>query len=169
MIEVASNKRNILIAANLIGVCAATSFHPHIKVVQSPVMEWLYLSSLPIAGAAICYGIYALVFRNSARSGWPMGFLALAWLFAISNIASSYMERKPMAKVASIVRSEPWTQESTRSVDKGPWLDYAPAGSRFCRAADGKIVTVFPPGVKPGAPAADPLCISTSVASADML
>lgn len=62
-----------------------------------------------------------------------------------------------------------WTQESTRSTEAGPWLDFSPPGARFCRAPDGTIFTVFPPGAKPDAPIADPACLSTSVASAKQL
>lgn len=62
-----------------------------------------------------------------------------------------------------------WTQETTGSSEKGPWLRYMPQGSRFCRLADGAIVTVFPPGVRPQAEQANPFCASVSVASPDQL
>ncbi|KZK31996.1 hypothetical protein A4F85_04575 [Delftia sp. GW456-R20] len=137
-------------------------------------MEWLYLASLPIAAAAVCYGLYALAFRERARGGWPIGFLVLAWLFAVVNMVGALKDRKapapaPIREPAiAAVPSQPagqWTAERTTSSVAGPWLDYAPSGSRFCRAADGIIVTVFPPGVRPEAQAVDAHCLQSSVPS----
>lgn len=164
MTETMPDRTPILIASNLLGIGAITYFHPYIKYAGSPVLEWLYMASLPIAAAGICFGLYALAFRKRARGSWPMGFLMLAWLFAVSNVATPYLSQQN-----SRAQEARWTQESTRSADKGPWLDYAPEGSRFCRAPDGTIVTVFPPGMKPGASEADPACIKGSVPSADQL
>lgn len=65
--------------------------------------------------------------------------------------------------------AEHWTQEKTGSQDKGPWLNHMPTGSRFCRMADGTIIAVFPPGVKPQAEKANPFCAMDSVASPDHL
>lgn len=97
MTTITRTKTVILIAANLIGTCIVTSFHPYIKHASSPVTEWLYLATLPIAAAAVCYGAYALIAPSRARGGWPTGFLALAWLFAVVNVASPYAERKSRA------------------------------------------------------------------------
>lgn len=69
----------------------------------------------------------------------------------------------------SFESAERWTQESTNSVDIGPWLQYAPAGARFCRLADRTIVTVYPPGVKPQAEKANPFCATGSVSTPDQL
>lgn len=62
-----------------------------------------------------------------------------------------------------------WTQEETNSADVGPWLQYAPQGTRFCRLADRAIVTVYPPGVKPQAEKANPFCVTDSVSSPEQL
>jgi len=133
-------------------------------VANLPVTEWAYLASLPIAAAAIFFGLYALAFRKRARGGWPTGFLVLAWLFALSNLAMPARTTEP-----NPVLQGHWTQESTRSASKGPWLEFSPSGSRFCRAPDGTIVTVYPPGVKPEASTADPACLIASVVSVEQL
>ncbi len=73
------------------------------------------------------------------------------------------------AKQQEQIDWENWTQESTNSADTGPWLQYAPPGTRFCRLADRTIVTVYPPGVKPQAEKANPFCASSSVPSPDQL
>lgn len=169
-----ARNQTILIAVNLAFICAITYFHPFVKYAQSPLTEWLYLASLPIAAAAVCYGLYALVFRQRARGGWPIGFLVLAWLFAVVNVASAFKDRKapvPVPAIASAPSEQAgqWTAERTTSAVAGPWLDYAPAGSRFCRAADGIIVTVFPPGVRPEAQAVDAHCLQSSVSSPTQL
>ncbi|GEM_PF-3980802 len=189
MTETTAKKRNILIAINLTGITAITIFHPYIKYASSPVTEWLYLSTLPIAGAAVFYGIYAVAFRKRARGGWPTGFLALAWLMAIFNITNPYMRSSSTAPSsvsapasyssqsqidrfldgATATYPGKWTQESTRSSDKGPWLQYSPSGARFCRTPDGTIVIVFPPGARPEASAADPACLVASVESVEKL
>lgn len=164
MLVKTEGSKKVLIAANLVGISAITYFHPYIKYAESPWSEWLYMTSLPIAAAALCYGAYALAFRERARGGWPVGFLVLAWLFAVSNVASVLVSKK-----AAPAPIHGWTQESTRSADKGPWLDYTPQGARFCRTSDGNIATVFPPGMKPDAEKADPACLSASVPSARQL
>ena len=58
--------------------------------------------------------------------------------------------------------AEGWTQESTNSTEAGPWLNYDPPGTRYCRYADGTIQRVYPPGVKPNAPRANPFCLYDS-------
>ena len=55
-----------------------------------------------------------------------------------------------------------WTQESTNSTEAGPWLNYDPPGTRYCRYADGTIQRVYPPGVKPNAPRVNPFCLHDS-------
>lgn len=55
-----------------------------------------------------------------------------------------------------------WTQASTNSTEVGPWLDYDPPGTRYCRDADGTIQRVYPPGARPTAPRADPTCLHDS-------
>lgn len=62
-----------------------------------------------------------------------------------------------------------WTQERTGSADIGPWLNYLPRESRFCRLADESIVAVFPPGIKPQAEQANPFCATVSVPFASQL
>lgn len=94
MIETITQRNAILIALSLIGISAITAFHPHIRLSSSPTWEWLYMASLPLGAAALCWGLYALMFRQRARSGWPVGFLALAWLFAVSNVVGPYLDSK---------------------------------------------------------------------------
>jgi hypothetical protein len=65
--------------------------------------------------------------------------------------------------------SEGWTQESTGSTEVGPWLDYSPPGTRYCRYADRTIYRVYPPGVKPNAEKANPFCLGDSTEFPDEL
>lgn len=69
----------------------------------------------------------------------------------------------------SMEEAKHWTQERTDSADIGPWLNYLPRESRFCRLVDGSIVAVFPPGVKPQAEQANPFCANVSVTSPSQL
>jgi hypothetical protein len=55
-----------------------------------------------------------------------------------------------------------WTQESTGSKEIGPWLNYSPKGTRYCRYYDGIIQRLYPPGVKPNAEKANPFCLIDS-------
>jgi hypothetical protein len=58
-----------------------------------------------------------------------------------------------------------WTQESTGSKEIGPWLNYSPKGTRYCRYSDGVIHRLYPPGVKPNADKANPFCLGDSTSS----
>ena len=58
-----------------------------------------------------------------------------------------------------------WTQDSTSSKKIGPWLDYSPKGTRYCRYSDGIIQRLYPPGVKPNADKANPYCLGDSTAN----
>ncbi len=52
-----------------------------------------------------------------------------------------------------------WTQEDTGSSVVGPWLQYDPPGTRYCRYHNGNIQRMFPPGIRPDAPVANPFCL----------
>lgn len=58
-----------------------------------------------------------------------------------------------------------WTQESTGSKEIGPWLNYSPKGTRYCRHSDGIIQRLYPPGVEPNAEKANPFCLGDSTSS----
>jgi hypothetical protein len=60
--------------------------------------------------------------------------------------------------------SRGWTQENTGSAVVGPWLNYDPPGTRYCRYATGTIYRLYPPGVRPNAEAANPFCVGDSTA-----
>ena len=57
---------------------------------------------------------------------------------------------------------KPYTQESTNSKEIGPWLNYLPQGTRFCKSNDGTIHKLYPPGVAPYANKVDPYCWTNS-------
>jgi hypothetical protein len=52
--------------------------------------------------------------------------------------------------------SKGWTQESTRTTEAGPWLDFDPPGTRYCRDYKRIIYRLYPPGVRPEAEEANP-------------
>jgi hypothetical protein len=58
-----------------------------------------------------------------------------------------------------------WTQDSTGSKEIGPWLNYSPKGTRYCRYSDGVIQRLYPPGVKPNAEKANPFCLGDSTSN----
>lgn len=58
-----------------------------------------------------------------------------------------------------------WTQDSTGSKEIGPWLNYSPKGTRYCRYSDGIIHRLYPPGVKPNADKANPFCLGDSTSN----
>ena len=82
---------------------------------------------------------------------------------------------KRNAVVASQITSKPgfdtegWTQDSTGSSEVGPWLDYSPSGTRYCRYADRTIQRLYPPGVRPDAEKANPFCVGDSTQFPDEL
>lgn len=96
------SNRAWLVVASIAGIGAITCLHPHIQYASSPFNEWLYLVSLPLAAAAVCFWVYSLLLPNRARGGWPAGFLALAWLFAIANVVSPRMDRAPNAEAPAM-------------------------------------------------------------------
>ena len=55
-----------------------------------------------------------------------------------------------------------WTQENTDSKEFGPWLQYDPPGTRYCRYHDGTIQRLYPPGLKPNAEKANVFCLPGS-------
>lgn len=58
-----------------------------------------------------------------------------------------------------------WTQESTGSTEAGPWLNYAPPGTRYYRDANRVIYQLYPPGVRPQAEPANPFGLGDSSAN----
>ncbi|MES2403315.1 MAG: hypothetical protein V4567_03135 [Pseudomonadota bacterium] len=81
-----------------------------------------------------------------------------------SELSNGVAQAAPRADTAirGSLAAEGWTQESTNSTEAGPWLDYDPPGTRYCRYADGTIQRVYPLGVKPNAPRANPFCLDDS-------
>lgn len=81
-----------------------------------------------------------------------------------SELSNGVAQVAPRADTAiwGSFAAEGWTQESTNSTEAGPWLDYDPPGTRYCRYADGTIQRVYPPGIKPNAPRANPFCLHDS-------
>ena len=55
-----------------------------------------------------------------------------------------------------------WTQEETGSAEPGPWLEYSPPGTRYCRYRSNEIVRLYPPGLKPEAGPANVFCLGNS-------
>lgn len=83
-------------------------------------------------------------------------------------IASTYVPSAPRVSASAVPAGAAgsqtgWTEEHTGSEDFGPWLNYEPPGTRFCRLADRSIVKVYPPGTKPSAAPANMFCVTSSV------
>lgn len=82
-----------------------------------------------------------------------------------SAVPSSQGSTTKQPQLAAENDAEGWTQESTGSMEAGPWLRYDPKGTRYCRYADRTIYRVYPPGVKPSAERANPFCVLDSTHS----
>jgi len=122
---------------------------------------------------------------DDGRPKWVPAFIALALIAGIVGFLQ-YNNRQAVAASpvledvgthadpdlkhtpATIEEGEPnlasrgWTQESTNTVDVGPWLDYSPPGTRYYRDANRMIYRVYPPGVKPSAEPANPFGLNSS-------
>ena len=61
--------------------------------------------------------------------------------------------------------SKGWTQESTGSIEAGPWLNYSEPGTRYYRDAKRIIYRVYPPCVRPYAEPANPFGLGESSAT----
>jgi hypothetical protein len=100
--------------------------------------------------------------------------LLLGFVIAIFVSTNFWLDRQGQSQVSinlSASRAEAghpgfdskgWTQESTGTANIGPWLDYSPAGTRYYRDANDVIFRVYPPGVKPDAPPANPFGVGIS-------
>lgn len=116
-----------------------------------------------------------LIWRFALKAGrsQPLGaafniFVALAvsiWilLFVVAKQAlPGFIERTQTSSQGSGLDAEGWTQASTGSAEIGPWLQYDPPGTRYCRYYDGTIQKLYPPRVKPGAEKANVFCLPGS-------
>lgn len=85
----------------------------------------------------------------------------------LGNVVSTSAEKLPIAASHGPISrptldSKGWTQESTGSTEIGPWLNYSPPGTRYCRYADRTIQRLYPPGVRPNLTEANPFCLGDS-------
>lgn len=76
--------------------------------------------------------------------------------------APEYEPSATVSKSKTNLESQGWTQESTNSTEAGPWLQYSPQGTRYCRLADRTIVRLYPPYTMPNAEKANPFCLDSS-------
>ena len=82
--------------------------------------------------------------------------------FEINNQDCGSPPPQELTATAPTYDSKGWTQESTRSTEIGPWIDYSPSGTRYYRDSNRVIYRVFPPGVRPDAEAANPFGLGDS-------
>ncbi|MBM3273183.1 hypothetical protein FJY94_08095 [Candidatus Kaiserbacteria bacterium] len=125
-----------------------------------------------LAASAVLSLLPFLVWRYATHIGrrQPLGaafniFIALTivvWilLFLVAKFSlESRIGAQTSAEQEFTGDEKGWTQEDTGSSEVGPWLRYDPPGTRYCRYHNGNIQRMFPPGVKPNAPAANPFCL----------
>lgn len=97
-----------------------------------------------------------------------LGVVAAVGLSAmLGNVAPTSPETLPSTSSHTPISkpnfdSKGWTQESTGSTEVGPWLNYSPPGTRYCRYADRTIQRLYPPGVRPNLAEANPFCLGES-------
>jgi hypothetical protein len=116
------------------------------------------------------------------------GLVVVAWLILFVVVKNALVSLEPRLKSESPVslpKTEPrpqtssnssfidfdakptydskgWTQESTGSTERGPWLNHDPPGTRYYRDAQRVIYRVYPPGVRPNAEPANPFGLGDS-------
>lgn len=132
------------------------------------VLAPLYLAYFVV----VIVGIWRAAGLYEGPRHWALiarGVLVAWGLMFVAGVLASMLIPTQATQHSATYGDASWTQESTRSTEAGPWLDYSPTGTRFCRAPDGTIFMVFPPGAKPDAQIADPACLSASVDSAEQL
>lgn len=117
--------------------------------------------------AAIALPAYQDLTKRQAVVESPVQTPASAAPIAIGNndkpgsVEEKWWEKDKLAPKPSF-DAEGWTQDSTGSAEVGPWLNYSPAGTRYCRYADRTIYRLYPPGVMPNAEKANPFCVGDS-------
>ena len=95
-------------------------------------------------------------------------FVALAvsiWflLFVVAKQAlPSFIEKSGTSTELADLYAVGWTQENTGTAEIGPWLNYDPPGTRYCRNHDRTIQKLFPPNTKPAPEKAHPFCLPGS-------
>ena len=101
---------------------------------------------------------------------WLAGIAVVGIVAAMALPAYQDYSKRPAVPARPVqpppVDSMGWTQETTNSTEIGPWLDYAPAGTRYYRDAKGTIYQLYPPGIKPNAEPANPFGFSSSTLTA---
>ena len=83
----------------------------------------------------------------------------------LNNLVGNFQSSSAVESTKPTYGDVGWTQESTGSKEIGPWLNYSPKGTRYCRYSDGIIQRLYPPGVKPNAEKANPFCLGDSTSS----
>lgn len=89
---------------------------------------------------------------------WSKGSITPPKVDEAKNRSFTYEE----AIAGPTLDAKGWTQDSTNSTEVGPWLDYSPHGTRYCRYADRTIQRLYPPGTMPNAKKANPFCLGDS-------
>lgn len=127
--------------------------------------------------------VWRFVLRMGRRQSLGIAFnvfIALTALLyfvlyiVVQNVAPGFVSQRigaqPPATANSLIdldqkklASNGWTEESTGIKDVGPWLEYAPTGTRFYRDELGIIHQVYPPGIYPNARPANPDGVRRSV------
>ena len=99
------------------------------------------------------------VFVTLALTIWFVLFIV------VKQTLPGLIQRTQGIEEKATLSAEGWTQENTESKELGPWLQYDPPGTRYCRYHDGTIQRLYPPGVKPNAEKANVFCLPGSTLS----
>lgn len=148
---------------------------------KSSSWDWIWPSIVGIvivklfglAGGLVTIGTYYWLKPKMGTWGavaisGVLGVVAAIGLSAmLDKVASTSPEALPTASTQAsnskpTFDSKGWTQESTGSTEIGPWLNYSPPGTRYCRYADRTIQRLYPPNVRPNLAEANPFCLGES-------
>lgn len=131
--RITSRPADLILAMNLLALAVASALHPHIRYAENPLSEWVSLMVVSLGGAGVLYGLYALVFRERGRAGWPKSFLLLAWFLMLGSWVGAYgVARQPVQQPAAVIQT-PDAQVKTAPTHRSEidrFLDDAPPSSQ---------------------------------------
>ena len=143
--------------------CASANLISWLQVIGASVLLWgtLFIRGWEVqtyGGVTLTERVNQWIYRTLYCVGTAVLVCSLAW----PTCNATKQQSTPDAQRAPTYDSQGWTQESTASTARGPWLDYDPLGTRYYRDAKRIIYRVYPPGLRPNAELANPFGLGQS-------
>lgn len=92
----------LVLARHVVGMAVVALGNPLIYFDSRHIEAWLMTWVSPLLLAGLIFGLFSLFFTERAKSGWPGGFLKLAWVLTVAAVIVPWLERdeRPAAQVA---------------------------------------------------------------------